>query len=102
MFLKTYFGSFHGKAPQNSTFFANVHEEYLKWSLLWKFELAVPLDGAMVTNFVSHSFSCFNDLKLGNTITMATRMVSFDLVFYKLSQKLILSTLNMGEKVFDV
>ena len=67
--------------------FSNLHEEYPKWSLLWKFGLDIPLHGVMMTNFVSHYLSCFNDLKLNNTITISTRAVSFDLVFYKLSEK---------------
>ena len=68
---------------------------------MWKCGLDIPLDGVMVTNFVSHSFSCFNDLKLDYIITMARRMASFDMVFYKLQKKLILSTF-MGKKVFGV
>ena len=46
-----------------------------KCSLLWKFELNVPLDDVLVTIFVSHSFLCFNDLE-ANTFSMATRMLS--------------------------
>ena len=95
MFLKT----FYAEPPTSSKLFANFHEEYPNCSLLWKFGLDIPLDGVMVTIFVSHSFSCFHDLKLDNDITMATRMVSFNLVFYTLSEKLILSTFNMGNKV---
>ena len=38
-------------------------------------------------NFVLHSFSCFDDLKLDKSITMAPRMVSFNSVFCTLSAK---------------
>ena len=51
-----------------------------------------------MTIFVSHYFSFFNDLKLGNTITMVPRMVSFDLVGYKLSEEV---TFNKENKIFD-
>ena len=97
MFLKTYFGSFHAKAHQNSTFFCHVHEECPKCNLLWKFGLDILLDGVLVTIFILHSFSCFNDLKLGSTITMAPRMVTFDLVFYKLSEKVTFVDFQQGE-----
>ena len=46
------------------------------------------------------TLSCFNNHKLGNTISMAPRMESFDLVFYKLLEKLLLLTFNKGNKVF--
>ena len=58
-------------------------------------------DGVLVTVFVSHSFSCFNDLKMGNTISMATRMVSFDLVFHKLSENVSFVELQQGEHGFS-
>ena len=45
----------------------------------------IPHDGVLVTILVSHSFSCFHDFKLGPTISMAPRMVSFDLVFCQVS-----------------
>ena len=38
-------------------------------------------------SFFSHSFLYFNDLKVDNTITMAPRMVSFDLVFISFQKK---------------
>ena len=47
----------------------------------------VWVDGFLVTVFVSRSFSCFLDIKMNTTTTMATPMVSFDLVFHKLSEK---------------
>ena len=47
--------------------------------------LVISLDGVLVIIFVSHSFSCFNDLKLGKTIIITPRMVSFYFVFDKLS-----------------
>ena len=56
----------------------------------------------MVTNVVTHSFSCFEDLQLDNTISMAPRMVSFGLIFISFQKKLSLSTVNMGNKVLDV
>ena len=42
------------------------------------------LEGVLVTLFILHSFYCFNDLKLGNAISVAPGMVSFDLGFYKI------------------
>ena len=45
--------------------FCYFHEECPKCSLLWKFGLDIPLDGVLVTVFVSYSFSCLNDLKGG-------------------------------------
>ena len=101
MFLKKHFGSFHAKAHQNSTVFCYCHKECPKYSLFWKFGLDILLDGVLVTIFVSHSFSCFNDLKLGTAIPMATRMVSFDFIFYKLSEKVFFLTFNKGNRVFD-
>ena len=81
-------------------FFCYFHEEWPKCSLLWKFGFDIPLDGVLVTVFVSHSFSCFNDLKLGYTISMATEIVSFDLVFYKLSEKVTFVDFQQGEHGF--
>ena len=54
----------------------------------------------MVTIFASCSLpeSCFNDLNLGNTITMAPGMVSFDLVFYRLSEKVTFVDFPQGNK----
>ena len=65
-----------------------------------KFWLDIPLDGVLVTVFASHSFLCFNDLNLGSTLSLAPRMVSFDVVFYTLSEKLLLLPFNKGNKVF--
>ena len=76
-------------------------KRYPKLSLSWKFGLDISPDGVLVTISVSHSFSCFNDLKLGNTIIMATRMVSSELIFYKLAENVTLLTFNQGNKVFD-
>ena len=53
-----------------------------------------------VTNFVSHSFSCFNDLKLDNAIIMAARIMSIELVFHKLSEKVSLVDLKHWEQGF--
>ena len=53
-------------------------------------------DVVLVTIFVSR----LDDLQLDNAITMAPRMVSFDWVFYKLSEKLRLLTFNQGKKAF--
>ena len=61
------------------------------------FGLDIPLDGVLVTNFVSNSFSCFNNLELDNTITVAPRIVSFDLAFYKLSEKVTFVDFQQGE-----
>ena len=65
-----------------------------------EFGLDSPLDGVLVTIFVSHSFLCFNDLQLGNTISMATRIMSFDLVFNKLSEKVTLVDFQQEEQGF--
>ena len=46
-----------------------------------EFGLDSPLDGVPGDNFRFALFLCFNDLQLGNTISMATRIMSFDLVF---------------------
>ena len=86
-FRTTYFNSFHAKTPQNSKVFCYIFEGCPNWNLLWKFGLNIPLDGVLVRVFVSHSFRCFNDLKMNTTTTMATPKVSFDLVFHKLSEK---------------
>ena len=59
-------------------------------------------DGIMVANFVSHSFSRFNDLKIDNTMNLRARMVSFDWFLISFQKKLILSTFNSGSKVLDV
>ena len=61
-------------------------------------EIWAPPGAFLVTVFVSHSFSCFIDLKLDNIIIMAPRMVSFD--FYKLSGKIIFVDFQKGEKDF--
>ena len=37
---------------------------------------------------------------MGNTISMATRMVSFDLVFHNFQKMLVLLTFNKGNMVF--
>ena len=100
-FLKTHFGNFHAKAHQNSTLVCYFHEECPKCSLLWKFGLLIPPDGALATTFVSHSPSCFNDLKLGSTITMAPRIVSFASIVYKLLQKVTFVDFQQGERGFD-
>ena len=86
-FRTTYFNSFHAKTPQNSKVFCYIFEGCPNWNLLWKFGLNIPLDGVLVKVFISHSFWRFNDLKMNTTTTRATPMVSFDLVFHKLSEK---------------
>ena len=90
-FRTTYFSSFHAKSPQNSKVFCYIYEGCPKWNLLWRFGLNIPLDGVLVTVFILHSFSYFIDLKMNTTTTMATPMVSFDLVFQKLSEKVTFS-----------
>ena len=87
-FRTTYFNSFHAKSPQNSNVFCYIYEGCPNWNLLWRFGLNIRLDGVLVTVFVSHSFSCFIDLKMNTTTTMATPMVSFDSVFHMLSEKI--------------
>ena len=46
-------------------------------------------------------FSCFIDLKMNTTTTIATPMVSFGLVFLKLSEEVTFVTFIKGNKVFD-
>ena len=91
-FWKAHFGSFHAKAYQNSRFFATP----------MKNGRTVVCCENLVTVFVSHSFSCFNNLKMGNTISMATRMVSFDLVFHKLSENVSFVDLQQGQHGFFI
>ena len=81
-------------------FWCCFHEECPKCNPLWNFRLDSPLDGNLVTIFVSNSLQCFNNLKFGNTMSMETRMVSFDLVFYKFLEKLriLLLTFNWGTR----
>ena len=80
--------------------FCYFHEGCSKWSLLLKFGFGISLDGWLVTVFISHSFLCFNNLKLDNTITMAPRIVSFDLVLCKLSEKVTFVHFQQVEQVF--
>ena len=87
MFSNNIFNSFHAKSPQNSKVFCYTYDGCPNWNLLWRFGLNIRLDGVLVTVFVSHSFSCFIDLKMNTTTTMATPMVSFDSVFHMLSEK---------------
>ena len=101
MFLKSAFRQFSCQSLPELDVFCYSHEEWPNCSLLWKFGLNIPQDGVLVTVFVSHSFSCFNDLKMGNTISMATRMVSFDLVFHKLSENVSFVDLQQGEHGFS-
>ena len=101
MFLKSAFRQFSCQSLPELDVFCNSHEEWPNCSLLWKFGLNIQQDGVLVTVFVSHSFSCFNDLKMGNTISMATRMVSFDLVFHKLSENVSFVDLQQGEHGFS-
>ena len=61
------------KLTRTPRFLGLFHKEHTKCSLLWTLGLDIPLDSVLVTIFVSHSFSCFIDLKLGNTISMATK-----------------------------
>ena len=82
------------KLPRTRPFYCYVHEECSKCSLWWRFGPDISFDGVLVTIFVSHSFSCFNDLKLDNTITMATGRVSFDLNFMSFQKRLLLLTFN--------
>ena len=49
---------------------------------------------------VLHPFWCFNDLKLGNIISMAPRIVSFDFVFHKPSEKVFFLDFQQGEQGF--
>ena len=84
------------KASQNSKFFWYFHEECSKWSMLRKFRLDIPLDGILVTIFVSHSFRASTNY----TITMAPRMASINLVFRNLSEKVTLLDFQQGAQGF--
>ena len=99
-FRTTYFNSFHAQSSQNSKVFCFIYEECPNWNLLWRFGLDIRLDGVLVTVFVSHSFSCFIDLKMNTTNTMATPMVSFDSVFHMLSEKITFFYFSCGEQGF--
>ena len=74
------------KLSINRTFFYYLHEECPKGGLLWNLGLDIPFDGVlqMVIVFVSHPFSCINDLKMDNAIFMAPWMVSTAFFVYKL------------------
>ena len=85
---------------QTSMLFCSFHEECPKRNLLWKFGLNSRLNGVLVTAFVSHSFTCFNDLSLGDNVSMATRMVSFDLGFCTPSEKVTLIDFQQGKQGF--
>ena len=45
----------------------------------------IPHHGVLVTIFVSHSFSCFNDLKRDNTFSMTPKRISFEAKLKKIS-----------------
>ena len=68
--------------------------------LCWKPGLDIPLDGVLVTIFVSHSFSCFNKPNVGTAISMATIKVSFDFIFISFEKKLLFLTFSKANKVF--
>ena len=53
-----------------------------------------------MTVFVSHSSSCFNNPKLGNNISMDTKMVSFDLFFLYTFRKGTFVDFQQGEQGF--
>ena len=80
---------FHAKSPKNSKFFCYFHNGCPKSNPVVNFRLDIPLEGVLVTVFVSHSFSCFNNLKRNTTTTMAPTRVSFDLAFHMLSESLL-------------
>ena len=95
------FRQFSSKNSPELDVLCYFHEECPEYCLLCKFGLDIPLDGVLVTVFVSHPFSCFNDLKLGNAISMAPKLVSFDLSFYTLSGKVPFVDFQQGTTVFD-
>ena len=66
-----------------------------------KFGLDIPFDGVLDTLFVSNSFSCFIDLKLYNTITMAKKVCHSIWFSTSFQKKLLLLTCNKGNKGFD-
>ena len=102
MFLKTHFGSFHENASQNSKVICSCHEGCPQCSLLWKVGLDIPLHGVLVTIFVSHSFSCLNDLKLGIPYPWQRKWFHSIWFFTSFQKKLYLLTFTKGNKVFDV
>ena len=64
------------------------------------FGLDTPLDGVLVTIFLSHSFSRFNDLKLLSPWYQEwCHSIWFFISFQK---KFLLLTFNKGNKVFDL
>ena len=95
-FWKTHFGSFHAKLPGTRRFLAafmksvrNVVCFVAVWA--WHFAWWLPGD-----TFHFALFSWFNNLKLGNTISMATKMVSFNIGF--ISFQLLFLTFYKGKK----
>ena len=68
--------------------------------MLLNFGLDVPLDCTLVTFVVSHSCPCFIDLILGNAIIITPRKVPFDLVIYRLSEKITFVYFEQGEQGF--
>ena len=99
MLLKNTCLQFSNKSSPQLDFFS-ILKKCPKCSPLWKFRLDIPLDGILVTIFVLHSFLCFHDLKLGNTITMTPRMVALNLVFHTLLEKNTFVDFQQGEKGF--
>ena len=87
--------------------FFYLHEECLKWSLLYKFGPDILLDGVLLTILVLQSFCVSTTYKLDNTITMATSVIQFALrkvtwltVKPLPVKKLLLLTLDTGNKIF--
>ena len=81
----------------NSKLFCFFHE----WNLLWKFGRDYPLDGVVVKNFVSHSFSCFNDLKRNTPTNFATTMGYHSLWFFISFEKKKHFSIQEGHRAFD-
>ena len=99
--LNSTFQQLSCKSSAELEVFCYFHDECRKCSHLSKFGFDIPLVCVLVTIFVSHPFSCFTDLKLDNTITLAPWMVSFYMVFHKLLDKVSLVTRGRRFLVFE-
>ena len=81
--------------------FCYFHGECPKCIRLWRFGLDIPLDGILVTIFVSHSFSNFNDLKLGNIYYLCVLEVGWESVI-SLPSEVVRGSLLMLSKILPV
>ena len=99
MFLTTGMSAvFMQKLPRTRSLFAVSMKSVLNGVCCGTLGLDIPLDGVLVTIFASHPFSCFNDLKLDNTIAMTPRKVSFDFFCCKFLKKYLCWLLTKGAR----